>query len=363
MKLINRFIYFGYYLSKIDLRFFFKQLNEAQRKSGRKRLFILFDLVNASFKYNISIIEYFLFYFHLHSDSKYRASYAGTGFMYETILKMNPKDTRFILSDKLTFLKRYKEFVFHNHISIQDAADNHELTQLFLKNNNKIVLKSADGQCGRGIEVRPSSDFTPESLLQRLRETGNDFVEAFVTQHTDLMQLSPSGLNTIRIITQLDKNDQVHIIGTRLRITINSAVDNLAAGNMAAPIDLETGKVNGPGVYSDITKADEYQHPVTGVDIVGFQIPYWQETLDMCKAAALLDTRNRSIGWDVAITDEGPELIEGNHDWCKLLWQLPVKKGLKPVLDEFRKELEGDPRIKIHPQMYADKNASADARR
>ncbi len=84
------------------------------------------------------------------------------------------------------------------------------------------------------------------SLVQRLKATGNDFVEAFVTQHPDLMRLSPSGLNTVRIITQLDKNDQVHIIGTRLRITVNSAVDNLAAGNIAASIDSNTGKVNGP---------------------------------------------------------------------------------------------------------------------
>jgi hypothetical protein len=35
---------------------------------------------------------------------------------------------------------------------------------------------------------------------------------------------------------------------------------------------------------------------------------------------------------DIAITNRGPELIEGNHDWCKLLWQLPAKKGLKHML-------------------------------
>ena len=44
---------------------------------------------------------------------------------------------------------------------------------------------------------------------------------------------------------------------------------------------------------------------------------------------------NSSVGWDIAITENGPELIEGNHNWCKLLWQLPVKKGLKHVLDKY----------------------------
>ena len=264
--------------------------------------------------------------------------------MYETILKLNPKEHRYLLADKLSFLEHYNKFIVHKHSSLKDITINPSLAENIFKSSTKIVLKSSNGQCGRGIEVWQSKDFTPQTLIQRLKATGNDFVEAFVTQHKDLMQLSPSGLNTVRIITQLDKNDQVHIIGARLRITVNSAIDNLAAGNIAAPIDLETGQVTGPGVYSDITKTDEYRHPVTGVEIVGFQVPFWPETLEMCKAAALLDTRNRSIGWDVAITDDGPELIEGNHDWCKLLWQLPVKKGLKPVLERFREELSADSR-------------------
>jgi len=35
------------------------------------------------------------------------------------------------------------------------------------------------------------------------------------------------------------------------------------------------------------------------------------------------------------VTENGPGLIEGNHDWCKLVWQLPVGEGLKHLLDEF----------------------------
>lgn len=33
-------------------------------------------------------------------------------------------------------------------------------------------------------------------------------------------------------------------------------------------------------------------------------------------------------------SENGPDLIEGNHDWCKLVWQLPVHKGLKPILEK-----------------------------
>ena len=49
----------------------------------------------------------------------------------------------------------------------------------------------------------------------------------------------------------------------------------------------------------------------------------------MVETASLLHPENSSIGWDVVITPQGPSLIEGNHDWCKLVWQLPVRRGLK----------------------------------
>ena len=331
----KRLLYLGYYFKQLDWAKLHRFQAYVREQANLSRLSQWYYAILAVFRYNISIEEYYIFRFFEIPEAE-RRSYAGTGYMYEYQRRMNPMAYRAILADKTQFLNQYQAFVRHPFLTLQEIAEVPDRAQALLENpSGKIVLKSADGQCGRGIEVRESRDFTPESLLQRLRETGNDFAEAFVTQHADLMQLSPSGLNTVRIITQLDQNDNVHIIGTRLRITVNAPVDNLAAGNIAASIDPETGKVTGPGVYSDITKADEHKHPVTGMDIIGFQVPYWKETLDLCRAAALVDTRNRSIGWDVAITDEGPELIEGNHDWCKLLWQLPVKKGLKPIIDKF----------------------------
>jgi hypothetical protein len=162
---------------------------------------------------------------------------------------------------------------------------------------------------------------------------GYDLVEAYVQQHPALMRLSPSAVNTVRIFTQLTERGEVELLGCRQRISVNSPVDNMAAGNLAAPIDPATGIITGPGVYSDITKPPAAVHPVTGVPIVGFQLPCWPETLELVRRAALLHPQNRSIGWDVVVTAQGPGLIEGNHDWCKLLWQLPVQRGLKGMLE------------------------------
>jgi hypothetical protein len=148
------------------------------------------------------------------------------------------------------------------------------------------------------------------------------------------MALSPSGVNTVRIITQNNRG-KIEILGSILRISVNSEVDNMAAGNIAALVEIKTGIVIGEGVYSDFKKLNKTNHPVTGHTIVGFAIPYWNEVIDLSKRAALHTPDNRSVGWDIAITDIGPELIEGNHNWCKLLWQLPAKSGLKKRLEEY----------------------------
>jgi hypothetical protein len=66
-------------------------------------------------------------------------------------------------------------------------------------------------------------------------------------------------------------------------------------------------------------------------------VPFWEEALQLAMDAALHFKKYRSIGWDIAITEQGPDLLEGNHDWCKLVWQLPLKQGLKPVLEWYRK--------------------------
>ena len=149
------------------------------------------------------------------------------------------------------------------------------------------------------------------------------------------MRLTPSAVNTVRVITQLDNTLNPVILGCRLRIGVNGVVDNLAAGNIAAPVDADTGIVFGGGIYSDITKPDETIHPVTKTPIVGFQIPFWKETVDLVKKVAVVNPVNRSIGWDIAITETGPELIEGNREWCKLVYQLPVHKGLKNELQQY----------------------------
>lgn len=330
---MKRIIYFIYYLRKLDRRKFRKFLNYFSSNLRISRVKMIVDIIISSFKYNISLLEYFQFRFFEHNHLK-RRTWAGTGFMYEYQRIMNPPKTRIILDNKTLFYRKYKQLIHHKVADISDIQDNPDILETILANpTGKIVFKIANGKCGINVRIDRSKDYNKNNVLPFMKKEGYDLLEEYIIQHPDFMKLSPKAVNTVRIFTQIDNNDEVEILGCRLRISVNSEVDNLAAGNMAAPIDENSGIISGPAVYSDVTKPDEAVHPITGVGIIGFQIPFWTETLMMVKKAAKLHPQNRSVGWDIAITEIGPDLIEGNHDWCKLVWQLPVKQGLKPVLE------------------------------
>lgn len=330
--MIKRILYLGYYLKNIERQKFLLFLDFTAEKTGKNKASIIADVLGSVFRYNISILEYFQFNF-VEKNKEQRELWAGTGYMYEYQLIMNPVKERSILDDKRKFAKVYQKYFVHTVADLKELKSKPDLITKILNNpSGKMVFKVADGKCGATVEVVNTKDFNSSSIISYMVDNKLDLVEEYIIQHSALNSLSPSGVNTVRIFTQIDTNNEVIILGCRQRISVNSSVDNMAAGNMAAVIDEHTGKIIDAGVYSDITKKEELLHPITGVAIVGFQVPYWIQTMEMVKEAAKLYPQNRSIGWDIVITENGPGFIEGNHDWCKLLWQLPAKKGLKSLL-------------------------------
>ena len=77
--------------------------------------------------------------------------------MYEYHLLMNPRKSRNLLSNKALFLKKYGNFVRHSYISLEDLKTKPELAKdLIDGRNDKVVLKSIYGQCGRGSQRKGS---------------------------------------------------------------------------------------------------------------------------------------------------------------------------------------------------------------
>jgi len=323
----------------MDWKEFHAFLNYVSKETNTSKSRIIMDAVNSIYKYNIGMMDYFIFRFYNKNDEE-RAKWVGTGYKYEFDLKTDPIETRRILQDKSAFYEAYQPFIKHAFCSIEDLEKRNERAKnVFNNKSKKIVVKDSLGQCGWGVEILKVEDYSMESLVSYMKKRKLNLVEEFILQHKDINLLSPSGVNTVRMITIVNKEGDVDFLGARMRITVNSCVDNLASGNIACSINLETGKIDSDGVFKDITKESPIsQHPVTEVQLRGYQIPMWDEVLKLSKEIAAYHPENRAVGWDIAITPDGPDFIEGNHNWCEILWQLPVNQGLKHVLEKYRAE-------------------------
>lgn len=341
-----KLVYFLYLLKKTNFKYFSSLTKSLAKQTHRSYAAIVWEVFISFLKYNTAFLDYFYFKFH-NKDKNERSSYADTLFMYRFQKKHN--DSKYIdyFADKSKFHQRFKDYVAHKHF----LPLNHSQTELehwLLTNQPEhIIGKNSKGQIGSGIEkfeVDYSSDGIllnqkpiPAFLLYLQSEKMN-LIEVFITQHDVLNTIYPKSVNTLRVITFLENENKVRFLGTILRMGAGKSVDNFDSGGVSAIVNLETGEVEGPVMYKDPNKVtDGKRHPTTGVAIVGVQLPFWSEIVDMVQRAAIEVPQVKTVGWDVVITPNGPSLLEGNHNWDKTHWQLCYQKGLKKSLENLDK--------------------------
>lgn len=160
-------------------------------------------------------------------------------------------------------------------------------------------------------------------------------IEEFVEQHPFLSQLNPTSVNTIRIYTLVKKDGSCTILSASIRVGGKGAeVDNYHSGGCGYPIDIETGIIYQPG--TDIKGNSRIFHPSTGVKMVGLEIPNWNGLKQFVSEAMKVIPETRLIAWDVAVLQDGFEMIEGNCNGDPGFMQAPSKQGKKK---EILKEL------------------------
>lgn len=120
----------------------------------------------------------------------------------------------------------------------------------------------------------------------------------------------------------------------------DSSVDNISQGGTVACIDLYTGKIKGK-FYSK--KSSKSKSSIEGYDAIEYQIPYWNQLLDMIRKAARVVPQIAYVAWDVAITQNGPVIVKGNESFGSVILQTHLDKnqeGLKPRLETILKDLK-----------------------
>lgn len=159
----------------------------------------------------------------------------------------------------------------------------------------------------------------PDALWQHLAQR-DCIVQPWLDNHPQLAAWSDGALVSLRIVTGRHPGGEVERVAALLHLR-HGRQHSLVCG-----IDTVTGRIthaldaNGHGVEV---------FPVNGSPLVGVCIPFWRQALERAlQAHAQAFEHFVFLGWDVAVTAEGPVLIEANAGWGALHHQMIDDKPL-----------------------------------
>ena len=212
-----------------------------------------------------------------------------------------------------------------------------------------FFVKDIDGECGDGVYHLVISDgsvtvdgkpSTCEEFCKSLGQ-GTYLMQRTIVQHRAISNIFSKSINTIRVETVRNiQSGEIEFLPPLLRVgTGDNNVDNWAAGGLAIGIDLERYSLAKYGFYKPKYGTKATHHPNTGVEFEGYEIPYMMESLETVKRFHNYFKDIHSIGWDIAITEDGPVIIEGNDNWEISLVQI-CSHGLQGEFDSYFKGIK-----------------------
>ena len=366
----------------------------------------LYEIVQLALRCHYTPDEYYTYRFYekdiKYSDMlNYLSNYYFLEYLHPTL---NSSEWRVILDNKLLFNIYFRRFNlpvsnicgYYEH-NVGFRFDGLPLNRPEHFRNliselmpSSLVVKPVGGSQGKDILVFSNIEYNTEEIkfnsVDRGRLTLDEvlvclhketeskkyagfILEERINQVDLLNNLNTDSLNTVRLVTLMSNERQVTFPLAVLRVgRSGSAVDNISRGGLIIPLDIESGILSGKGItYSRFGKGLHSSHPDSAVNFSGLLVPHWDEVKTLCCQAAMSFPFCRSVGWDVAVTDQGPILIEGNNFWAI---DLQVNSGgfLQPEVREIlagyglRFPQNNLPRINYHDLWRALKRWSSKAR-
>lgn len=204
--------------------------------------------------------------------------------------------------------------------------------------DGKYVCKASIGAFGDSVSVidKKGDEFVVnggiKTLDQMLEETKAEpyIIQKYIKQHETIDVINPTAVSTLRVVSTR-WNENTHILASMIRFGVSgSLVDNASEGGTFVGVDIDRGCLMEYGYYYD--RPREKKHPDTGVIYKDTEIPYWNETIEIIKKLHPIIFGLSTIGWDIAITPDGPIIVEIN-------WNYSIK-GLQIACGGVRKRWE-----------------------
>ena len=181
-----------------------------------------------------------------------------------------------------------------------------------------FIKQARESSGGHGVLFLPKAS-SREEIIAAIGKLNNDLiVQKNVIQCESLSTLNNSSVNTIRILSFLQKDGTVKTYSAILRMGINgSKVDNASSGGITCGID-EDGRLM-ENAYTASGKMYERYHPDSHVQFRDVVIPCYSIIRDIVVKTHPGFPHFRLISWDFAVDrDNKPVLIEANLHYGEL---------------------------------------------
>ena len=295
------------------------------------------DIMWSTIRYGASPNNYRDFGFK-NLTGKERATYVTNRLSRKLIKKCNNNEYIDIFEDKVQFAQRFEKYFGRSWLDTEDM--DYKKFSEFIQGKDKIIYKPTENAQGQGIIVYDDLN-DGRQVFNEIKENGEKAIlEEWICQHEELERIYSKAINCLRIIT-LYNNGKVNFLAGGMTWGNGKKIANACASGIVSPVNFENGKLEKPA--ADFSGNVYKQHPITGQNLQGIYVPYWKEIVELLTCAAKEIPQVAYIGWDIAITPNGPIIIEGNTTPGYRYYQIPAhmenKLGNRKVYERCLKDI------------------------
>ncbi len=285
-------------------------MSQLSKQTGYSRIYHLFDYLSAFVRHGVHIRQYTIGEMWRMSNPE-RSRRVTFYRMIRLEKKYNDPNYRHFLDNKRDFNELFMEFIHREWMFVGDAS--FEEFKDFVQSHKSMIIKPLDGMKGHGIrkwKYHGEDEAALKRLYDELHQEGC-LIEELIVQHP-AMVFGNASVNTVRVTTLCPPGGKAQITKVILRAGVgDTLVDNYAMGGLIYEVDKETGMVITHGRTQDGDTC--YIHPGTDMVMLGYRLPHWDKVVSTCLQAAQKLPQVAFVGWDVAISQDNVQLIEGNY--------------------------------------------------